>query len=102
MYAIIETGGKQYNVKPGDVINVEKLDVEAGSEFNFDKVLLIGGSDAKIGSPYVADASVKATIVKQDKDKKVVVYKYKPKKGYHKKIGHRQLYTQVKIDSINV
>ena len=102
MYAVIETGGKQYKVSQGDVIYVEKLDVEAGAEVSFDKVLLIGeGSDVKVGAPLVDGVSVAAKVIKNDKAKKVVVYKYKPKKGYHKKQGHRQPYTKVEITKIN-
>ena len=103
MYAVIETGGKQYKVSEGDVIYVEKLDVEAGADIAFDKVLLIGeGSDVKVGAPVVDGVSVAGKVIKNDKAKKVVVYKYKPKKGYHKKQGHRQPYTKVKIEKINL
>ena len=102
MYAVIETGGKQYKVSEGDVIYVEKLDVEAGADIAFDKVLLIGeGSDVKVGAPVVDGVSVTGKVIKNDKAKKVVVYKYKPKKGYHKKQGHRQPYTKVEITKIN-
>ena len=102
MYAVIETGGKQYKVTEGDVIFVEKLDVEAGAEVSFDKVLLVGeGNDVKVGAPVVDGATVSGKVIKNDKAKKVVVYKYKPKKGYHKKHGHRQPYTQVEISKIN-
>lgn len=102
MYAVIETGGKQYKVSEGDVIYIEKLDVEAGAEVSFDNVLLIGeGSDVKVGAPLVDGVSVAAKVIKNDKAKKVVVYKYKPKKGYHKKQGHRQPYTKVEITKIN-
>ena len=102
MYAVIETGGKQYKVSEGDVIYIEKLDVEAGAEVAFDKVLLIGeGSDVKVGAPVVDGVSVAGKVIKNDKAKKVVVYKYKPKKGYHKKQGHRQPYTKVEITKIN-
>ena len=102
MYAVIETGGKQYKVTEGDVIFVEKLDVEAGAEVSFDKVLLVGeGNDVKVGAPVVDGATVSGKVIKNDKAKKVVVYKYKPKKGYHKKHGHRQPYTKVEISKIN-
>lgn len=101
MYAIIETGGKQYKVEKGDTIRVEKLDVEAKDKYVFDKVLFVGGKSVKIGSPYVEGASVDASVVAEGKDKKITVYKYKPKKGYHKKNGHRQQYTEVKIEEIN-
>ena len=102
MYAVIETGGKQYKVSEGDVIYIEKLDVEAGADVAFDKVLLIGeGSDVKVGAPVVDGVSVTGKVIKNDKAKKVVVYKYKPKKGYHKKQGHRQPYTKVEITKVN-
>ena len=101
MYAIIETGGKQYMVEQGDIIFVEKLGVEEGETVTFDKVLVVGGEDAKFGAPYVAGATVTASVVKNGKDKKIIVYKYKPKKGYHKKQGHRQPYTKVEITAIN-
>ena len=101
MYAVIETGGKQYKVAQGDVVFIEKLDVEAGNEVIFDKVLVVGGDDVKVGAPYVEGATVTATVAKQGKAKKIIVYKYKPKKGYHKKQGHRQPYTKVEITAIN-
>lgn len=101
MYAIIATGGKQYKVAEGDVIRVEKLGVEAGSAYTFDQVLAVKGDDLKIGNPTVDGASVSATVVGDGKAKKVIVYKYKRKTGYHKKNGHRQQYTEVKIDKIN-
>ncbi len=100
MYAIIATGGKQYKVQEGDVIKVEKLGAEAGSEVTFDQVLLVGDGEVKVGTPTVEGASVKATVVAEGKGKKVIVYRYKRKTGYHKKNGHRQPYTQVKIDKI--
>ena len=100
MYAIIATGGKQYKVSEGDVINVEKLDVEVDSSVTFDKVLAVGGDSLKVGAD-VASSTVTATVVEQGRGRKVVVYKYKPKSGYHKKNGHRQAYTKVKIDKIN-
>mgnify|MGYP000148050254 FL=1 len=102
MYAIIETGGKQYKVQQGDVVFIEKLDAEAGSTVTFDKVLVVGGEDFKVGAPYVDGATVTASVAKQGKAKKVIVYKYKSKKGYHKKQGHRQPYTSVKIESLNI
>lgn len=102
MYAIIETGGKQYKVCEGDIIKIEKLDAEAGSSFTFDKVLAISnGSDVKFGTPVVSGASVTASVLGNGKAKKVIVYKYKPKKGFHKKKGHRQPFTAVKIEKIN-
>ncbi len=101
MYAVIETGGKQYKVEQDDVLFIEKLDVEAGETVTFDKVLAVGGGELKIGAPYVDGATVSATVEKNGKAKKIIVYKYKPKKHYHKKQGHRQPYTKVKITAIN-
>lgn len=100
MYAIIATGGKQYKVSEGDVIKVEKLDAEAGNTVTFDQVLAVSDNGLKAGSD-VANATVTATVMDQGRGKKVIVYKYKRKSGYHKKNGHRQAYTQVKIDKIN-
>ncbi|MDO4324405.1 MAG: 50S ribosomal protein L21 [bacterium] len=101
MYAIIATGGKQYKVAEGDVIRVEKLGAEAGTTFTFDQVLAVNDGEIKIGCPTVEGATVTATVMGDGKAKKVIVYKYKRKTGYHKKNGHRQLYTQVKIEKIN-
>lgn len=101
MYAIIATGGKQYKVEEGDYVRVEKLGAEAGSHVVFDQVLVVGGDDVKLGNPTVAGATVEATAVNNGRAKKVIVYKYKPKTGYHKKNGHRQAFTQVRIDKIN-
>jgi len=100
MYAIIATGGKQYKVEEGDVIYIEKLGVEAGETVTFDEVLAVKGDELKVGEA-VSGASVSATVVENGKGKKVIVYKYKRKTGYHKKNGHRQLYTKVKIEKIN-
>ncbi|MBQ7358710.1 MAG: 50S ribosomal protein L21 [Lachnospiraceae bacterium] len=100
MYAIIATGGKQYKVSEGDIIKVEKLDVEAGNTVTFDQVIAVSDKTLKVGAD-VASATVTATVMEQGKGKKVIVYKYKRKTGYHKKNGHRQAYTQVKIDKIN-
>jgi len=100
MYAIIATGGKQYKVSEGDIIKVEKLDVEPGNTVTFDQVVAISDNALKVGAD-VAKATVTATVMEQGKGKKVIVYKYKRKTGYHKKNGHRQAYTQVKIDKIN-
>ncbi len=100
MYAIIATGGKQYKVEEGDVIRVEKLEAEDGSEVTFDNVIMITkDGDVKAGDA-VKSASVKASVVKTGKARKVIVTHYKPKKGYHKKNGHRQPFTEVKIVSI--
>lgn len=100
MYAIIATGGKQYKVSEGDVIKVEKLDAEAGNTVTFDQVIAVSDKALKVGED-VAKATVTATVMEQGRGKKVIVYKYKRKTGYHKKNGHRQAYTQVKIDKIN-
>ena len=101
MYAIIATGGKQYKVAEGDIINVEKLGVEAGQTVTFDTVLVANDGDVKVGNPTVSGASVSATVMGDVKGKKVIVYKYKRKTGYHNKNGHRQSYTKVKIEKIN-
>ena len=101
MYAIIATGGKQYKVSEGDVIFVEKLDVETGKDVTFDQVLAVGGDKLVVGSPLVDKATVTAKVLDQTKGKKVIVYRYKRKSGYHKKNGHRQAYTKVQIDKIN-
>ena len=102
MYAIIATGGKQYKVAEGDVIRVEKLGAEAGSTFTFDQVLAVSGDSLTVGNPTVAGATVEASVIGDGKAKKVIVYKYKRKSGYHKKNGHRQQYTEVKIEKINL
>lgn len=101
MYAIIETGGKQLKVEEGQSIFVEKLDVEAGNEVTFDKVLFVGGDTVKVGTPYVDGATVTAKVEKQGKAKKITVFKYKPKKNYKRKQGHRQPYTKLTIEKIN-
>ncbi|KRG11449.1 50S ribosomal protein L21 [Lederbergia galactosidilytica] len=108
MYAIIETGGKQVKVEEGQVIYVEKVDATEGDSFTFDKVLFVGGEDVKVGSPFVEGATVTAEgatvtakVEKQGRQKKIVVFKYKPKKNYHKKQGHRQPYTKLVIEKIN-
>ena len=100
MYAIIATGGKQYKVSEGDVIKVEKLDAQPGDAVTFDQVVAISDNGLKVAGD-VANASVSATVMEQGKYRKVIVYKYKRKTGYHKKNGHRQAYTQVKIEKIN-
>ena len=101
MYAIIATGGKQYTVSEGDEIRVEKLGLNAGDTVTFDQVLFVNDGSAKVGDPTVKGATVTASVVSEGKGKKVIVYKYKRKTGYHKKNGHRQLFTQVKIEKIN-
>jgi large subunit ribosomal protein L21 len=102
MYAIIETGGKHYRVQEGDVLFIEKLNVEAGEAVDFDKVLAVSnGEELTVGSPVVEGAKVSATVEKNGKGKKVIIYKYKAKKDYRKKQGHRQPYTKVVINKIN-
>ena len=100
MYAIIATGGKQYKVSEGDIIRVEKLDAEVGASVTFDQVIAVSDKKLKVAGD-VEKATVTGTVTAQGKDRKVIVYKYKRKSGYHKKNGHRQAYTQVKIDKIN-
>ena len=103
MNAIIETGGKQYKVAEGDTLFIEKLPVEAGDTVTFDKVLaVLDGDKATFGAPVVDGAKVTASVVKNGKGKKVIVFKYKPKKGYRRKQGHRQPYTKVTIGKISV
>jgi len=99
-YAVIQTGGKQYTVTEGDSIRVEKLDAEPGAVVDLDQVLLIGGDETKVGTPLVEGAKVTAEVVKTGKGKKIIVFKYKAKKNYRKKQGHRQPYTELKITSI--
>lgn len=102
MYAIIVTGGKQYKVEAGDVVFIEKLDVEADSEIVFDKVIAVGSDDGiKVGAPYVAGATVTAKALKNGKAKKVTVMTYKSKKNEKRKLGHRQPYTKIEIAAIN-
>ena len=102
MYAVIETGGKQYQVKAGDEIFIEKLEVSEHDTVTFDKVLAVGGdSGIKAGAPYVEGATVTAKVVKNGKAKKVTVFTYKPKKSCKRKMGHRQPYTKVTIEAIN-
>ena len=99
MYAIIETGGKQYKVSEGDVIDVEKLDGEAGAEVTFDNVVAVSDGSLKVADA-VKGAKVTGEIVEQGRGKKIIVYRFKAKSGYHKKKGHRQAFTRVKIGSI--
>ena len=103
MYAIIETGGKQYKVTEGDTLFIEKLPVEAGDTVTFDKVLaVLDGENTTFGTPVVEGASVEATVVKNGKGKKIRIFKYNAKKGYRKRQGHRQPYTKVTIGKISV
>jgi large subunit ribosomal protein L21 len=105
MYAIIETGGKQFKVSEGDVIKTDLLESEVGSDVTFDRVILAskGGDDSiTVGSPLVSGASVTGTVVRRDRDKKILVFKYKPKKRVRKLIGHRQPFAEIKITKIQL
>ena len=102
MYAVIETGGKQVRVQAGDVVFIEKLNVQADEVVTFDKIVAVGADDGlKVGAPYVEGATVSAKVLKNGKAKKITVFTYKPKKGEKRKMGHRQPYTQVQIEAIN-
>jgi len=102
MYAVIATGGKQYRVNEGDTVQVEKLTGEAGSKIVLDQVLMVGnGSDSKIGTPVIKNASVEAEIKSQGRAKKIIVFKYKRRKKYRRKQGHRQSFTELRITKIN-
>ncbi len=102
MYAIIETGGKQYKVQEGEVVFIEKLAQDEGASVTFDKVVAVSNDDkVDFGVPYVSSATVQAKVLSHGKDKKIIVFKYKPKKGYRRKNGHRQPYTKVQIEKIN-
>jgi len=100
MYAVIKTGGKQYKVSAGDLLKVEKLDGAVGDTIELNEVLMVGGAEVKIGTPLLPEAKVKATIVEQGKDKKILVFKSKRRKNYRKKYGHRQPLTRLKITAI--
>lgn len=103
MYAVIRSGGKQYTVRPGDTLNVEKLNGDAGASIDLTDVLLIAdGGTLNVGTPTVAGATVRAEIVEHGKDKKIIVFKYKPKIRYRKKTGHRQQYTKLRVTDIVV
>lgn len=100
MYAVIQTGGKQYRVAQGDRVRVEKLIGNVGDAVTFDKVLLVGGETVKVGRPMVAGATVEAKILAQDRDKKIVIFKLRRRKNYHRKSGHRQPYTALEITAV--
>jgi len=103
MFAVIKTGGKQYKVKEGDVLKIEKIVGNVGDKIEFDQVLLLadeGGKDVKVGVPTVAGVKVSAEILEQGRERKVTIIKYKPKVRYRRKAGHRQLYTKIKVLSI--
>ena len=97
MYAIIESGSKQYRVAPGDLVNVDKMDVNSGDEVSFDCLFYSDGKKNKIGKPLLKDVQVKGKVIEHGKEKKVIVFKYKPKKNIRKKTGHRQQFTTVEI-----
>jgi large subunit ribosomal protein L21 len=101
MYAVIKTGGKQLRVEEGQTIFVEKIDANEGDVVVFDEVLLVGGEETKVGAPFINGATVTAKVEKQGKSKKIIVFKYKPKKNYRKKQGHRQPYTRLVVEKIN-
>ena len=102
MYAVIETGGKQYQVNVGDVVFIEKLNADADDTVTFDKVMAVGKDDGiSVGAPYVEGATVSAKVLKNGKSKKITVFTYKPKKGEKRKMGHRQPYTKAQIEAIN-
>ncbi len=102
MFAVIQTGGKQYRVAQGDRLRVEKLPGDVGASVTFDKVLLIGGESVKVGTPLVSGAKVSAEIVAQGRDKKVIVFKFRRRKNYRRKAGHRQPFTELKITGVSV
>jgi large subunit ribosomal protein L21 len=101
MYAVIKTGGKQYRVTQGENIRVEKLPGNVGDKVVFDQVLLVGGERLKLGMPMVAGAKVEATITAQDRDKKIIVFKFRRRKNYRRKAGHRQPFTALKVTGIS-
>lgn len=101
MYAVIQTGGKQYKVNEGDILKVEKLAGEAGDKVTLDEVLILSDGNAlKVGSPLVAGAKVTAEVIEQGRSKKITVYKYKKRKNYRRKQGHRQAFTKIKVEKI--
>lgn len=100
MYAVIETGGKQYRVEKGTVIRVERIDVPEGEKVTFERVLMAAEGDKVLAGPEAEKVRVEGTVIRQGKDRKIIVFKYRPKKGYHRKLGHRQLFTEVRVDKI--
>ena len=102
MYAIIRTGGKQYRVQPGEVVRLERLEGALGTTVTLDEVLLLGGDTVRVGTPRVEGASVVATVVAQDRDRKIRVFKYKKRKHYRRTKGHRQAFTAVRIERVQV
>ena len=102
MYAVVRTGGKQYKVSPGDVIRVEKLDHQLGSEVSLTEVLLVGGEQVVVGQPTVADAKVTVVVTRQAKDRKVIIFKKKRRQGYRRLKGHRQMFTELFVKSISL
>ena len=102
MIAVVETGGKQYQISPGSIIRIEKLKAKKGEEVVLDKVLMIkeDDSEALVGNPLIAKARVTAEVLRQDRAKKIIVYKFKRRKNYHRKYGHRQAFTELKIKEI--
>jgi large subunit ribosomal protein L21 len=100
MYAVVVINGKQYRAEKGATLTVDRFDAEKGSTISIDKVLLLSGDTVKVGSPYVAGVSVKATVEDEIKGEKLIIFKYKPKKDYRRKTGHRQSYTVIKVEDI--
>jgi len=101
MYALVEFMGKQYKTEKGALLKVDKIDAEPGTAINIDKVLLVSGDSVKVGSPYIHGANVSAVVESHGKDNKIIVFKYKPKKDYRRKQGHRQQYSIIKIGDIS-
>ena len=102
MYAIIETGGKQYKVSEGDIIRTDQVDVEPGKRVTFDRVVMAGGDNVLIGTPTIKGAKVTGSVLRQGKAKKILVFRYKPKKRVRKLVGHRQRFAEVKIEKISL
>ncbi|MDR0383276.1 MAG: 50S ribosomal protein L21 [Spirochaetaceae bacterium] len=102
MYAIIEFKGKQYKVEEGSVLKVDRVDAEPGAQIDIDSVLLVSGKTVSVGAPYVAGAKVRAALESHGKDRKIIVFKYKPKKDYRRKKGHRQQFSMIKIENVSV